>query len=143
MCFEIVDDYSLADVAFRAYGKELSELFKNSAFAIIAIIVQNVEQISREIVKCIDLENADITLLFYEYLQEFLFYKDSSSLLLIADSVHICETTDGYKLNCITYGERIKRDKHIFNVDVKAVTMHKLLIEQRRDIWTATVVLDV
>ena len=93
MCFEIVDDYSLADVAFRAYGKELSELFKNSAFAIIAIIVQNVEQISREIVKCIDLENADITLLFYEYLQEFLFYKDSSSLLLIADSVHICETT--------------------------------------------------
>ena len=143
MKFEIIDEYTRADAAFRAYGNDLNELFAAGARAVMSVMVENIELIDREIEKSIYLENNELTALLHEFLQEFIFFKDSASLLLIADTVEVDYRTDTCKLKCRAYGETIKRDKHEFNVDVKAVTMHRLNVERKDKTWIATVILDV
>lgn len=143
MGFEIIEDITLADIALRICGRDLNEMFVSGAWAIISMMVENPESISRHIERDIRLTNSNLDLLLFEFLQEIIFYKDSESLLLIPDDVKISNSCDVHKLECRVYGETIKRDKHVLNVDVKAVTMHNLNVEKRDDIWMATLVLDV
>ena len=143
MGFEMLEDISLADVAFRVYERDLNEMFISGVRVLISVMIENPESIEQDIERNIEIESSELDLLLFEFLQEFIFYKDSESLFLLPDFVEISDTYDHYKLKCKAYGETINREKHILNVDVKAVTMHRLKVERIRDIWTATVVLDV
>jgi SHS2 domain-containing protein len=141
--FEIIDGVTSADIAFRAYGGTLTELFVSSALALMSIMLENPEGIVFSLSKGIELSNEDRELLLFEFLNEFIFYKDSELLLLKPESVEIEEENGGYRLQCDARGEYIDRNRHIFNVDIKAVTMHRLSIARDGGQWCAMVVLDV
>jgi SHS2 domain-containing protein len=142
----MINDITRADIAFRAYGSDLGELFKSAADALLAIMVENPEEIGGDTQKNIKLDNGNIEMLLYNFLQEFLFFKDSESLLLKAgqiSQISIEEKNGSYRLECITEGEKIDRKKHRFNVDIKAVTLHKFSVTRDDSGWSAIVVLDV
>jgi SHS2 domain-containing protein len=141
--FEIIDGVTSADVAFRAYGGTLTELFLSSAMALMSIMLENPEGIDFSLSRDIELINEDRELLLFEFLNEFIFYKDSELLLLKPESVEIEEKHGGYRLQCDARGEYVDRNRHIFNVDIKAVTMHGLSIDRDGGQWCAMVVLDV
>jgi SHS2 domain-containing protein len=48
-----------------------------------------------------------------------------------------------YHLSAVTQGEVLDRDRHQERVDVKAVMLHRLQLEQTDDGWTAMVILDI
>ncbi len=143
MSYEIIDAISRSDIAFRVRGKDPDELFATGASALAAIMMQNPESIRPLTNVEFGVESSDLDLLYFDFLSEFIYYKDSKKLMLLPETVRIEQSPDGYHLTCRAKGEMIDRKRHYFNVDVKAVTMHHLNVEQKNDEWTATAVLDV
>ncbi len=143
MSYEIIDTISRADIAFRVRGKEPETLFAAGASALASIMMQNPESIRLSSDVEFECESSDLDLLYFDFLSEFIYYKDSKKLMLFPETVRIKQTDGGYHLICRAKGERIDRKRHYFNVDVKAVTMHNLKVEQKNNEWTATAVLDV
>lgn len=89
------------------------------------------------------LENEALDMLLFNFLQEFIYYKDSEQLLLRAKQVQIEEKQANYYLQAITEGEKLDSGRHHQRVDVKAVTLHRFQLEKTSDGWTAIVLLDI
>lgn len=143
MDYEFIEGISRADVAFRVRGRDPAELFTAGARAVISIMLQNPETVRPEKEIIIECESPELDLLYYDFLSEFIFYKDSGRLLLVPDTVDIEAVQGGYRLSCRARGESIDRNRHIFKVDIKAITLHHLRISNEHDAWQATAVADV
>jgi SHS2 domain-containing protein len=143
MGFEPLEDIVMADVAFRASGKDLSELFISAANAVIAAMLEDPGTLAHVTQREFTLSNTETDLLLYDFLSEFLYYKDAESLLLLPETVKIVESGGELRLHCLASGETILKEKHALLVDVKAVTMHRFRVERDEKGWSAVVVLDV
>lgn len=143
MSYEIIETISRADIAFRVRGKDPEKLFAAGATALISIMLQNPDAILPSKHITFNCESPDMDLLYFDFLSEFIFYKDSKKLLLLPERVEIKQSNNGYYLLCSAKGDTIDRNRHTFNVDIKAVTMHNLNVEHHTGGWTATAVLDV
>jgi SHS2 domain-containing protein len=64
-------------------------------------------------------------------------------LLLRVRDLRIEEAGPGYRLHADATGETIDPARHPLLADVKAVTLHRLVVERTPDGWHAIVVLDV
>ena len=72
-------DITTADVAFEAYGKDLNELFANSALAMFEAIV-NTKQIKPKEEKEVKAEGEDLQSLMFNWLNSLLVFVDSENL---------------------------------------------------------------
>ena len=143
MDYELIEDITHADVAVRVRGASYSELFVKSGRALMSEMVENPGDISPLIIKEGVFSGDNIELLFFEFLNEILFFKDAESLLLLPDNISVTDNESVYKCSFRLAGEKIIREKHIFRVDVKAVTMHGLRIYKENDLFVAETVFDV
>jgi SHS2 domain-containing protein len=143
MTFEIVEDLSRADIAFRVHGKDPVELFTAGAQALVSVMIKNSETILKKSEVNFTCKAADLDLLYYDFLSEFIYYKDSEKLLLLPERLEITRSGDGYHLSCTARGEVIDRSRHIFTIDIKAATMHNLSVTRDDPGYTATIVVDV
>jgi SHS2 domain-containing protein len=135
--FELLD-IATADMAFAAYGKTLGEMFENAGLALSSIMFEldNVEpKTEEEIVVSAD---EDVVLL-QKFLHELLFIFDTEHLIFSGFKVE----TDGKQLTAKCRGEKYDASRHKFNIDVKAVTYHKMEIKKDGELWKCTVVVDV
>ncbi len=131
--YEFVDDLT-SDVLFVAYGKDVNELFVNSAkamFDIICEIVPATEEVSFEI-EAKDLEN-----LLYLYLSRLLAEYEINELFFSEFQVEI----SGNKLNAKALGS--EADPKQGKTQVKAVTMYKFGIKKTDEGYEATVSCDI
>lgn len=143
MGYVLVEGITTADVAFKAEGKSLEELFKFAGIAVMSIIIKDPESIKGTAVRRIALKEETLELLLYEYLNELLHIKDSENLLVIPDTVKISKKNNLYVLFSSVSGDFINREKYYYFVDVKAVTMHELTVENSESGWSAIFVIDV
>lgn len=143
MSYEFLEDIAIADIAFRAWGKNLEELFVSAGNATVNTMIDNLEAIELKETRTFTLENDALDMLLFNFLQEFVYYKDSELLLLRAQQVQIEEKGSEYHLTAVTQGEKLDRDRHEERVDVKAVTLHRFQLEKTDDGWTAMVILDI
>jgi SHS2 domain-containing protein len=143
MSYEFLEDIAIADIAFRAWGENLEEVFKAAGDATINAMIDNLDAIELKETRTFTLENDALDMLLFNFLQEFVYYKDSEVLLLRAQQVQIEEKNSEYHLTAVTQGEKLDRDRHEERVDVKAVTLHRFQLEKTDDGWTATVILDI
>lgn len=143
MEYEILDDISRADIAFRVRGKTLEDLFSTGARSLVAIMLNDLDTIRPSVNISITCESKEIDLLYFDFLSELIYYKDSEKLLLLPEHIAIASSSDGYTLEGSMRGDRIDKNCHVFTVDIKAVTLHNLLVEEKDDGWSATAVLDV
>jgi SHS2 domain-containing protein len=143
MSYEFLEDIAIADIAFRAWGKNLEEVFKAAGDATINAMIDNLEAIELKETRTFSLENDALDMLLFNFLQEFIYYKDSELLLLRAQQIEIEEKNGEYHLSAVTQGETLDRDRHEERVDVKAVTLHRFQLEKTEDGWTALVILDI
>ena len=131
--YELIDDLT-SDVMFKSYGKDVNELFVNSAkamFDVICDIVPAEEEISFEI-EAKDLEN-----LLYAYLSRLIAEYEINELFFSEFSVII----DGNKLKAIAKGSPADPSKG--KTQVKAVTMYKFKIKKNKESYEATVSCDI
>ena len=133
-------DITTADVAFEAYGKDLNELFANSALAMFEVMV-NTEEIEPKVEREIELEANDLEGLLFEWLNELLFYYGSENLAFSRFEVEVDEKELKLKAKC--FGEEINPAKHETKTEVKAATYHNLEIKKEDGRWRARVILDI
>jgi SHS2 domain-containing protein len=143
MPYEFLEDIAIADIAFRAWGENLEELFVAAGDATVNTMIENLDAIELKETRTFSLENDALDMLLFNFLQEFIYYKDSELLLLRAQQVQIEEKGSEYHLSAVTQGEKLDRDRHEERVDVKAVTLHRFQLEKTDDGWTAMVILDI
>jgi SHS2 domain-containing protein len=139
--YQIIDGITSADIAFKAEGANMEELFLCAGEAIISIMIMEPETLGRPVQRVFTIEEDSPEMLLYDYLNEILFYKDSELLLLIPETVSIWKNNH-YTLKCTARGDVIGHS-HRFKIDIKAVTMHALSVNKTSGGWSATVVVDV
>lgn len=143
MSYEFLEDIAIADIAFRAWGETLEALFIAAGDATLNAMIDNLDAIALKETRTFSLENDELDMLLFNFLQEFVYYKDSELLLLRAQQVHIEQKNGEYHLTAVTQGETLESDRHEQGVDVKAVTLHRFQLEKTDDGWTAMVILDI
>ncbi|MFH7026222.1 MAG: archease [Heteroscytonema crispum UTEX LB 1556] len=143
MPYEFLEDIAIADIAFQASGNNLEEVFQAAGDATLNTMIENLDAIELKETRNFTLENDALDLLLFNFLEEFIYYKDSERLLLRAQQIKIEEKNDKYQLSAVTQGEILDIQKHQQRVDVKAVTLHRFQLEKTNDGWTAMVILDI
>jgi SHS2 domain-containing protein len=143
MPYEFLEDIATADIAFEAWGKDLTETFQSAADATMNVMVEELDSIFPKERREISLEYDALDLLLFNFLQEFIYYKDAERLLLRTSEIEIRRKDNRYCLEAIALGEQIDPDRHRMRVDVKAVTLHRFSLEEIDNGWKASVILDI
>jgi SHS2 domain-containing protein len=143
MPYEFVDELTVADLAFRAWGRDLAETFSAAAGAVINAMVENPEAIRAQDTRVVTIEHEALDLLLFNFLQELVYYKDAEQLLLRVQQIAIADDRQPYALRATVVGEPIDPERHHMRVDVKAVTLHHFALRRTESGWEATVVLDI
>jgi len=143
MPYHYLEEIATADIAFEAWGKDLEEAFTAAADATMNVMVEELDSIRPLQRRELKLENEALDMLLFDFLQEFIYYKDAQKLLLRTSQIEIREQDQKYLLRGIVVGEEIDPDHHDLRVDVKAVTLHRFSLEKTERGWQATVILDI
>ena len=128
-----------ADVLFEAYGKDMNELFENSALALEECIVE-LKSLKLKCKHNIKLKSDSIEELLYDFLSELIFIKDTKGLLFKKFKVKINKK---FELNAEGEGEKINRDTRKLVDDAKAVTKHLFEVKQEKNKFIAKVLVDI
>ncbi len=143
MPYEYLEDSVTSDVTFRAWGRDLDELFTAAADATTNVMVEALESISPTVTKAAHANAEALDLLLVRFLEELIFHKDAEGLILRATGVHVETANHERHVQAQLRGEPIDPSKHELLADVKAVTLHGLRVEQTDSGWSAQVTLDV
>ena len=136
MKYEFIDDLT-SDVLFYAYGKDLKEVFENSALAMFTIIC-DVGKVKQEKTVNVDVEGMDESSLLYNWLQELIALVDTEECFF--SSFNITEISSK-KLKAEIFGESLVQEKG--QTVVKAVTNYKFGLEKSKEGYKASVSLDI
>ena len=143
MPYRYLEDIATADVAFEAWGATQEEMFAAAADALANVMVADLATIEPVHEVEIRLDHEELDLLLFDFLQELIYHKDARRLLLRAPSPTITGNDSTLSLHAVARGEEIDIVRHPMIVDVKAVTLHRFLVEHRDGAWRATVILDI
>lgn len=123
-----------ADWSFRAFGKDVRELFENAAHAIFAL--EGAEPGEANIVRTVHVTGIDYESLLVNWLTELLWLQESNRETYHRFQI---ETLTPTELRAQVFGAPLTQ----LNKIIKAVTYHNLKVEQTAEGWQATVVVDV
>lgn len=143
MSYEFVEDVSIADVAFRAEGKNLEEVFRACAEAVTHTMIKDLRTIELSTTKRVSLSSESLEMLLFNFLQELIYYKDAERLLFGQFKIFIKQEKEKFSLDADLTGEELDPEKHELIADVKAVTMHLFSLTLKEGKWSAFIVLDV
>ncbi|MFN3532966.1 MAG: archease [Candidatus Brocadia sp.] len=143
MPYKFLEDIAIADIAFKAWGKDLEEAFTAAADATLNVMVEELDSIRPREKREIKLENSELDILLFNFLQEFIYYKDSEQLMLRVSQIQIRGGDHDYVLEAILMGEKLDPGRHHPRVDVKAVTLHRFRLEKTNYGWETQVILDI
>jgi SHS2 domain-containing protein len=141
--YEFMDELTVADIAFRAWGPDLTETFGAAADAVMNAMVEDLETIQPHDTRQLSVEQDALDMLLFNFLQELVYYKDAEQLLLRVRQLHIADDRQPYTLQATVVGEPIDPNRHHMRVDVKAVTLHRFALTRIERGWEATVILDI
>lgn len=123
-----------ADWAFRAYGRDLPELYENAAYALFAL--EGVTGGKTTVARQVAVEGIDYEAVLVNWLSELLYLQETRG-----------ETYHQFQVEAVTptaLRATIRgAPSGALNKFVKAITYHDLKIEPTAEGWQATVVVDV
>ncbi len=141
MPYRFLEEIAIADVAFEAEGQTLSDLFEAAALALTEVMV-DLDGLRPRMERRIQLTAEDLETLFFRWLAELIYLKDSECLLFRHFEIRIQDEGQP-TLQAILWGDQIDYEKMSLKVDVKAVTYHLFTLESTPNGWKARVVLDI
>ncbi|MBU1245666.1 MAG: archease [Nanoarchaeota archaeon] len=136
MKFKFIENLT-SDVMFEAYGKDLKELFENSAIALFNVICKISKVKTIKFVE-VEIEGENIEDLLINWLQELIALVDIKEMFF--SKFEILEISEK-KLKAKVYGEKISPEKG--ETVVKAVTYHNFKLEKNKKGYTTRVVFDI
>jgi SHS2 domain-containing protein len=143
MPYVFLEDVAVADIAFKAWGEDLQELFISAADAVMGTMIEDLDTIQPREQRSIQLANDALEMLLFDFLQELVYYKDAESILLRVQEVQVTRGGELSTLRAIAAGETLDPARHQQRADVKAVTLHRFSLERTPWGWEAMVILDI
>lgn len=143
MSYRFIEDIAIADVAFEAWGEDLAGVLTAAAEATLNVMVSDLDSVAIRERRIVNLEAEEPDLLLFDFLQEVIFFKDANQLLLRPSNV-VAEARESIcRVSAELVGEELDMERHDLVVDVKAVTLHRFVVERVDGRWRAFVVLDI
>ncbi|MHA1353319.1 MAG: archease [Candidatus Heimdallarchaeaceae archaeon] len=124
--YRLLEEETTGDFAFEAYGSSLGELFKYAGLATMSAMV-DISQLKGDQEYSFEIESSNLQMLLYEFLSEIIFVFTDFEIEIIENS--------GYKLLCKAKTTPIDSLKQDHFTDVKAATMHHLVVEKQGTQW--------
>lgn len=143
MSYRFIEDIAIADVAFEAWGEDLGGVLGAAAEATLNVMVSDLDSVTPRERRTVSLEAEEPDLLLFDFLQEVIFFKDANRLLLRPANVVAEAHESVFKMSADLVGEELDMERHDLVVDVKAVTLHRFVVERVNERWRAFVVLDI
>jgi SHS2 domain-containing protein len=128
-----------ADIGFTVRAATLPALFAEAARALYAVALEPGPVASHETI-AVELESDDLPSLLVDFLAELLYLVDAGRFVAARTDVRM---TGPAALHAALHGEPRDPARHAWRVIVKAVTYHRLEVQQIADEWQATVFLDI
>jgi SHS2 domain-containing protein len=125
-----------ADIKFKAYGKNLAELYENCVYAMCSVMHSG--KVVSKVKKKIKVQGNDFENLLYVFLEEFLFLIDSEGIFL-SKIERLKVDTKNFVVEADVYFGNAPR----LETDVKAITYNDMFVKKEKGKWVAQVVLDV
>ncbi len=143
MPYEYLEEASIADIAFRAWGADPEACFVAAAQATLNVMVEDLGSVRSAVRRELRLERDTLEMLLFAFLNEIVYVKDAERMLLCAEDVRIEPVPAGFELVARLSGETLDAVRHATRVDVKAVTLHGFSVQQSARGWEARVTVDV
>jgi SHS2 domain-containing protein len=132
-----------ADIYIEAYGASLEQAFENAALASTEVMTDT-EKIEPRLEETLEIEAHDLKALLYSWIEEFLIQLDAYGILYSKFKINeIKETETGFRLEAKIWGEEFNPKKHPQKLGIKAVTYHRMNIDEQSERVTVKFVLDV
>ena len=138
--FEYLEEEATADLAVRSNGTTLEEAFVNMALGM-ENAMTSLEQVEPKVEKEFKVDGRDLGELLYNFLEEFLFMKDTENLVFSKVTVEFSDDRTKLKARC--WGESFDPTRHEPKIDVKAVTYSLMEIQKERNHWSIRTVFDI
>ncbi len=138
MKYKFLDDLT-SDVLFEAYGKNLKELFENSAEALFSIVCK-INKVNPEKRMEFEFSGSDLEQILFNFLSKLLAETEINEFFPSKFNVSVEKTKNGYKGKVTAWGEPISQEKG--ETVVKAVTYYKFKVE-KNELYKATVSCDI
>jgi len=133
-----------ADVQIESWGSTLEEAFSQTALSLMATITPNINIISPNIQKIMEIEAEDKESLLFDFLSEFLYIFDVEELVFSEISVEtIMKKQEKYYLKAILKGETFNKIVHEIGTEVKAITYSFMEINENKENVNIKVVFDI
>ena len=128
-----------ADLGVEIYGKKEEELFCNAAFALFDIMTDiSLVHIRGEWE--VSAEGGDLEELLVNFLREILYMCNGEGLLL---QDFVISEMDNFHVKGTAKGEPFVHGRHCMNIEIKAVTYHRVEIRKTSGTWIGRVIFDV
>jgi SHS2 domain-containing protein len=128
-----------ADLGLRVRAETLDELFAEAGRALFSVIVANFDAVRPVHEFAFEIEGSRRDDLLFDWLAELLYTFDARHVLLSDFRVEVHQTG----LAATARGEPYDPDRHELDMEVKAITYHRLKVEQDADGWLAEVIVDL
>lgn len=132
-----------ADIYIVAYGRNLAESFENAALAMFEVMTDT-DSVNPKTEQKIEAEGHDKQALFYSWLENLLVKFELDGMLYSRFKIEkIDKTEEGLKFEATIWGEPFKVERHKQKVGVKAVTYHRMEINETFEKVTSKFILDI
>lgn len=128
-----------ADMGMRVEGKDLAELFTNSALGMFGLIVP-LDQFQAQDALDVLLEAENVEELLWKWLRE-LHYLFSTQKMVFKEFEF--KELNEKMVWATSWGEYFDPQKHPSEREVKAVTHHEFSVKKKGDVWEARVIFDI
>jgi SHS2 domain-containing protein len=128
-----------ADAGLHVEADTLDTLFAEAARALGSLIVPNVQQVEPRREREFHLAADQPDFLLVDWLQELLYTFETERLIFREFAVSI----DASGLHATARGETVDEHRHQLEHEVKAITYHRLRVEQTPQGWVAEVIVDI
>ncbi len=128
-----------ADLGLRIRAPSAEELFAEAARALTAALVASPGSIRPALCRSIELQAAERADLLHDWLAEILFLFEAERLLF--GEFKVALRPDG--LVAEVWGEPFDTARHRLQLEIKAITYHRLKLEPSPEGWLAEVIVDL
>ena len=128
-----------ADIAIRAYGKDLKELFSNAAYGMFDIIA-DLQGLRKSVKIDVNLEAPSPEELLILWLDELLYNFYTKGIIFFEfDIIDLGDT----RILAHAHGRHVGENRNRLKTEIKAATYHDLKIEETQDGYSVEIVFDV
>ncbi|MBW2599964.1 MAG: archease [Deltaproteobacteria bacterium] len=128
-----------ADLGVEIYGIDEEDLFRNAAFALFDIMT-DVTLVHVRGEWEVFAEGGDLEELLVNFLREILYMYNGEDLVL---TECVISEMDNFHIKGIVRGEPFSEERHHMNIEIKAVTYHRVEIRKTQGAWIGKVICDV